>query len=83
MTLGVAFCQSQNKNTVHTGPANIRNIILKKKFDYSKGFIMSPCLQNDAVSCGVLSCFYTSQINKGTCSFPFKSATNCFWFKFS
>ena len=23
-TLGVAFCQSQNKNTVHAGPANTK-----------------------------------------------------------
>ena len=35
-------------------------------------------LQNDAVSCGVLSCYHASQIVKGTCSFPFKSAVTSF-----
>ena len=59
----------------------ITNIILEKKFRCSKVFTMgsmSHFLQNDAVSCGVSSCYYASQIIKGTCSFHFKSAITCF-----
>ena len=59
----------------------ITNTILEEKFGYPKGFTigsMSHFLQNDAVSCGVLSCYYASQIVKSTCSFLFKSAITCF-----
>ena len=63
----------------------ITNIILEKKFGYSKRCrigSMPHFLQKDAVSCGVLSCYYASQIVKGICSFPSKSAITCFMFKF-
>ena len=56
-------------------------IVLEKKFGYSKGCTigsMSHFLQNDIASCGLLSCYYASQIVKGTRSFPFKSAMTCF-----
>ena len=46
----------------------ITNIILEKKFGYSKGCSIASMphfLQKDAVSCGVLSCYYASQIAKG------------------
>ena len=39
---------------------------------------MSHFLRRDTVSCGVLSCYYASQIVKGACSFLFKSEINCF-----
>ena len=64
----------------------ITNIILEKKFGYSKGCrigSMLHFLQKDTVSCSVLSCYYASQIVKGTCSFPFKAAITYFMFKFS
>ena len=35
---------------------------------------MSQFLQNNAVSCGVLSCYYVSQKVNGTCSFLFVRA---------
>ena len=46
----------------------ITNIILEKKFGYSKGCSiasLSHFLQKDAVRCGVLLCYYASQIVEG------------------